>query len=209
MRAATGSRSCSDHDRSGPTRLDAHEKYPVTRENRGGSPGNRTLNLRIKSPLLCLIELATRRGSLSSGCPVVTGPVFRWMWAVGRPTGFEPATSWTTTRCSNHAELRSPWLSTRLSGQRRALPANSGEPQRRRPLLPTLVVCGYQTPTIDRTSDRGGHTEAKGVALSACRALDTNNPPHLRSSRDPPIRHEVSPTSRVASQGPGGTGSRG
>jgi hypothetical protein len=26
-----------------------------------GSPGNRTLNLRIKSPLLCLIELATRQ----------------------------------------------------------------------------------------------------------------------------------------------------
>jgi hypothetical protein len=31
---------------------------------RGGPPGNRTLNLRIKSPLLCLIELATRRGSV-------------------------------------------------------------------------------------------------------------------------------------------------
>ena len=26
----------------------------------GGSPGNRTQNLRIKSPVLCLIELATR-----------------------------------------------------------------------------------------------------------------------------------------------------
>ena len=28
----------------------------------GGSPGNRTLNLRIKSPLLCLVELATPTG---------------------------------------------------------------------------------------------------------------------------------------------------
>ena len=28
---------------------------------------------------------------------------------MGRPTGFEPATSWTTTRCSNLAELRPPW----------------------------------------------------------------------------------------------------
>ena len=28
----------------------------------GGSPGNRTLNLRIKSPLLCLVELATPSG---------------------------------------------------------------------------------------------------------------------------------------------------
>jgi integrase len=30
--------------------------------HRGGSPGNRTLNLRIKSPLLCLVELATPTG---------------------------------------------------------------------------------------------------------------------------------------------------
>src|SRR5680860_305083 len=32
----------------------------------GGPPGNRTLNLRIKSPLLCLIELATRGGSVAT-----------------------------------------------------------------------------------------------------------------------------------------------
>ena len=36
---------------------------------RGGPPGNRTLNLRIKSPLLCLIELATRRRSLATARP--------------------------------------------------------------------------------------------------------------------------------------------
>ena len=37
-------------------------KDPLTGTFWGGSPGNRTLNLRIKSPLLCLVELATPSG---------------------------------------------------------------------------------------------------------------------------------------------------
>jgi hypothetical protein len=41
---------------------------------RRGPPGNRTLNLRIKSPLLCLIELATRRGSVPAAGTRATEP---------------------------------------------------------------------------------------------------------------------------------------
>jgi hypothetical protein len=37
-------------------------QHHLTCEHGGGSPGNRTLNLRIKSPLLCLVELATPTG---------------------------------------------------------------------------------------------------------------------------------------------------
>ena len=31
-------------------------------------------------------------------------------YQLGCPTGFEPATSWATTRCSNRAELRAPYV---------------------------------------------------------------------------------------------------
>ena len=34
---------------------------PLSRVDRGGPPGTRTPNLRIKSPLLCQIELEARR----------------------------------------------------------------------------------------------------------------------------------------------------
>ncbi len=42
----------------------------------GGSPGNRTLNLRIKSPLLCLVELATPTGIVVAHERSVRGGLF-------------------------------------------------------------------------------------------------------------------------------------
>src|ERR687891_93734 len=49
--------------------------------------------------------------------PFVAGddPIYPDNQDRGRPTGFEPATSWTTTRCSNHAELRPPWVPSQVS----------------------------------------------------------------------------------------------
>ena len=66
---AAGRRESS---RSGVGERSGNGRNPPAAGSRG-SPGTRTQNLRIKSPLLCQIELATRRQRSSGGTPDLRG----------------------------------------------------------------------------------------------------------------------------------------
>ena len=115
---------------------------------------------------------------------------------MGWPTGLEPATSWTTTRRSNRAELRPPCCPTGTAPAERSVPPGTdGAPGRIRTLgqeLRRLLLCPLSYGGSPRRADDGDRTRITSLEGWGS-AIELHPPDRLQTTRGHQVlRHPLS-----------------